>query len=127
MVGLQSGVTKIPVNKYFPANEILKPFDSVSQISGLSISADIRFDSDTSLVRIILIDQFNREFLVFETYPLISGLTEFSVDSTGDETMVLRNILPAAIRMELTDASVFLKEISLNTGSNKLEARSWLA
>ncbi len=119
--------TKIPVNKYFPANEILKPFDSINQISGLSISADIKLNSDTSLVRVVLIDESNREYLVYETFPLISGIPEFSVDSAGEETMVLNDVIPVAIRIELIDASVFLKEISLNTGSNKLEARSWLA
>ena len=123
----QFSIINIPVNKYFPANEILKPFDSIHQISGLSISADIKLNSDTSLVRVILIDDSNREFLVYETFPLISGVPEFSVDSAGEETMVLHGIIPAAIRIELLDASVFLKEISLNTGPNKVEARSWQA
>jgi uncharacterized protein (TIGR02145 family) len=103
------------------------PFDSIRQISGLSISADIRFNSDTALVRVILVDQFNREFLVLETFPLISGVTEFSVDSAGDETMVLKNMQPVALRLELIDASVFLKEISVNTGTNPLQALSWQA
>ncbi len=122
-----SGVIKIPVNKYFPANQIFKPFDSIRQISGLSISADVKFDSDTSLVRVILIDELNREYLVYEAFPLISGVPEFSVDSAGEETMVLKNIIPAAIRIEVVHASVLLKEIALNTGPNKMEARRWQA
>jgi uncharacterized protein (TIGR02145 family) len=123
----QSGITKIPVNKSFSAIEVLKPFDSKNRISGLSISADIKFDSDTSLVRVILIDELNREYLVYESFPLISGVPEFSVDSAGEETMVLKNVIPAAIRIEIIHASVLLKEISLNTGTNKLEAPKWLA
>jgi uncharacterized protein (TIGR02145 family) len=125
--GPQFSIINIPVNKYFPANEILKPFDSINQISGLSISADVKLNSDTSLVRVVLIDESNREYLVYETFPLISGVPEFSVDSAGEETMVLHDVIPLAIRIELIDASVFFKEISLNTGSNMLETRMWQA
>ena len=124
--GSQFSIKKIPVNEDFSANKLLNPFGSINQISGLSISADIKLYSDTSLVRIVLIDELNREYLVYETFPLISGIPEFSVDSAGEETMVLNDIIPVAIRIELIDASVFLKEISLNTGSNKIEARSWM-
>jgi len=121
----QSGTTRIPINKYFPENQEINPFGSIKQISGLSIAADVKLNSDTSLIRIILIDQSKREYLVYETYPLISGVPGFSVDSAGEETMVLDHIIPAALRIEITDASVFLKEILLNTGSNGMEARKW--
>jgi uncharacterized protein (TIGR02145 family) len=122
-----SGITEIPIKKFFSSNEVLKPFDSINKIAGLSISADIKFSSDTALVRVILVDILNREYLVCESFPLISGSRDFSVDSAGEETMVLKNIVPAALRVELTDASVLLKEISLNTGTNKLETRKWQA
>lgn len=125
--GPQSSITKIPVNKFFPTNEILKPFDSIRHVSGLSISANVKLNSDTSLVRVILVDELNREYMVYETFRLISGVSEFSADSAGEETMVLHDIIPVAIRIELIDASVYLKEISLNTGQNKVEARSWQA
>jgi uncharacterized protein (TIGR02145 family) len=107
----QAGIERIPVNKSFAANERFNPFTSSHAVSGLTIGGDIVLNSDTSLVRVILTDKLGHEYLVYETYPLISGSGHFSIDNTGEESLVLNGIVPASIRFELTDASIFLKEL----------------
>jgi len=95
-------------------NTQLEPFSSQMIISGLAFSGDISLHSDTSLVRIILMDSNYNEYLIYETYPLLSGSKQFSVDEAGEETSRLNNIIPYRLTLELIDASIYLKEIIIS-------------
>jgi len=102
----------IVINKYVSDNIQLDPFLSDKPISGLAISCDINFNSDSSLVRIILVDEQYHEYLVCETYPLLSGFNTFSLTDFAEETSSLPHVIPHTIEIEIVDASVFLKEIT---------------
>jgi len=80
-------------------------------ISGLAFSGKITLHSDSSLVRMILIDIEYNEYLIYEAYPILSGSGKFSVDGAGEETSLLNNITPSGVTIELIDASLYLKEI----------------
>jgi hypothetical protein len=110
---LQSNAdNRIVINKDVSGNIQLNPFQSDKPISGLAISCDITFNSDTSLVRIILVDEHYNEYLVCETYPLLNESNTFSLNDFAEETSYLFNIIPHMIEIEVVDASVFLKEIT---------------
>jgi len=122
-----SGLERIPVNRTFETNDLITPFNSARPISGLSISADIRLNSDTSLVRVILIDESSVEYLIFEAYPIFSGSMTFSVENAGEESLVLNDVTPVAVKFDLADASVFLKDIFLVTELVLPQAKSMLS
>ncbi len=72
-------------------------------------------NSSTSLVRIILTDQNYNEYLIYETYSILAEEPSFSINQIGEETIVLNQIIPVSISVEITDATVFLKEIVYST------------
>ena len=55
---------------YSSTTEIL-PFQSGKKIYGLSVSANISFEGDKSLVRFILVDDAFNEYLIYETYSIV--------------------------------------------------------
>ena len=105
---------RISVDTTINNNTHLFPFFTENTISGLALSGEITLHSDTSLVRIILIDNNYNEYLIYETYPILAGSIQFSVDQAGEETSLLNNIIPSRITLELVNASIYLKEIILN-------------
>ncbi len=113
---------RLEINSVFSKDTILNPFKPVKIISGLAISCDIRLNSDSSLIRIILVDDFFNEFLICEFYPLISPSMNFSISGYAEETALLDNIHPLEIRVVTIDASVILKEISLSGVQKYLRA-----
>lgn len=103
---------RIIINSTFSSNTQIQPFTSVKPISGLAISSNITLNSDSSLVRITLLDEQHYEYLVCETYPLQSGSNSLSLKDFAEETANLNNIIPNALKIELVDATIYLKEIA---------------
>ena len=68
--------------------------------------------SDSSLIRVVLIDQNGNHFLVFETYPLITLNNTFSFNEVCNETCFLDGISPDSIRIDIINATLTLKSIS---------------
>lgn len=110
---------KIRIIKSFIESSLLEPFIDADPISGLVISGDITLNSDSSLVRIILIDDHYNEYLVFESYTLITDSWSSSIDQIGEETTLLNYVVPTTIRIEIIDASIFLKEIITSKADTK--------
>ncbi|MBN2213263.1 MAG: T9SS type A sorting domain-containing protein [Bacteroidales bacterium] len=104
----------IEVNETFIESIQIEPFYDVAPISGLVVSGTITFNSDSSLVRVILVDENYYEYLVLELYPLLTDSMSFSIDLIGEETNLLNNIKPLKISIKLVDASIYVKEIILS-------------
>jgi hypothetical protein len=102
---------RIPVDLTMNENTQLNISESKSTISGLAITADISLYSDSSLVRLILVDHNGYEYLIYETYPILAGLKQFSVAGVAEETSSLNQVIPFKVTVELVDASIHLKEI----------------
>jgi uncharacterized protein (TIGR02145 family) len=102
---------RIEVDEQFLVPGQIEPFTDPGPVSGLVISGNFSLNSDSSLVRVILIDNQFNEYLVYETYTLISDARSFSITETGEETALLNNVVPSVIRVEIVDASFYLTEI----------------
>ncbi|MBN1953309.1 MAG: T9SS type A sorting domain-containing protein [Bacteroidales bacterium] len=107
----QNNIKKIAVQKQISQGITLYPFTVREAVSGLAIDAEISLNSDTSLVRIILIDEKFSEYLVYETYPLLNNKQHFSITRFADETVDLNHVVPVSLKIEIIDASLLLKEI----------------
>ena len=112
---------RIPVDKTMNENTQLNIFVSKTAISGLAISGDIYLYSDSSLVRLILVDQNGDEYLIYETYPILAGLKQFSIAGVAEETSSLDQVIPIRVTVELVDASIHLKEIIVSEGGGLQE------
>ena len=106
----------IPLGLSINKDTELDIFGSKSAISGLAISGDISLYSDSSLVRLILVDHTGCEHLIYETYPILEGSKHFSVAGVAEETSFLDQVIPERVTVELVDASIHLKEILMREG-----------
>lgn len=95
--------------------ELFRFDEKTPAIFGLAAKADITLNDEKSQVRIILVDQMNNEFLVYETYPLLEIQSSFSVDDLCEETGILDGIKPLSVRVEVTNATVSVRSITYST------------
>ncbi len=116
--------SRIAINKSAGTHDVWTPFSMAGIVSGICISGHVHFYSDTALVRVILTDQSGREYLVYESYPRLSGSTDFSIDSTADETFVMDQVTPVSIRFELTDADFYLHQLFVRKGTVNPQLKS---
>ncbi len=112
---------EIPVGLRMNENTELDIFDSESPISGLAISGEISLHSDSSLVRLVLVDHKGSEYLIYETYPILAGATQFSVSGVAEETSDLNQVIPFRVRVELVHASIHLKAFMVSEGGGSPE------
>lgn len=73
------------LNQTFTTNDTIFPLNG-EILFGIGISGAIQFNSDTSLVRVLLADYSGMEFMIFETYPMLDSIWAFSFTSKCDET-----------------------------------------
>ncbi|MBE0654034.1 MAG: hypothetical protein IH594_09560, partial [Bacteroidales bacterium] len=102
---------RIKTTEIFFESRQIEPFVSPKPVSGLVISGDVDLYSDSSLVRIVLTDVNNNEYLVYETYSLLNEENSFYVFEEGEETILLDRVIPARLSIKVTDASFVLREI----------------
>jgi hypothetical protein len=122
----------IAMNRTFTSQAILRrdgSIDSTPQltrvdfslqgpISGLAVDADFQLNRRDSLMRIILVDEQSREYLVYEAYPLaISEVSpqggRFSVSAACQESCLLPDVRPTSFRVEHVNASATIRAIHI--------------
>jgi len=70
---------------------------------------------DTSLVRVILEDEYGIKYLIFEAYPLICEDLDFSLKDYCDETCFLDQLRPYSVIIQVIAAELELKYFSYST------------
>ena len=108
----------INVNQTYNHYVELTLFSNVSNASSITITGNVRLNSDTSLVRILLIDNVGEEYMLFESYSMIVDTNAYSFSNYADETKYLHNIKPQSLRIYAEDASVYLQSIYVNTNTS---------
>ncbi len=103
----------VPVNRTVGTSSDLPVFAGrTAAIYGLELTADIEFSGDDSWVRVILTDSEYREYLVFETYPLLAGANKATIDGLSEETCNLKGVVPINLRVELQNAKANIRKIA---------------
>lgn len=86
-------------------------------ISGLSISGKAMLgNNENSFIRITLEDDYNYEYLVYESFPLIAESKSERIDNNSIETLWLEDINPKCLRIYIKDATIQLDAINFLTG-----------
>jgi hypothetical protein len=93
---------------FFESTEIF-PFTEIQTITGLRFSGDIILHHDTSLVRLIYVDNDGNEFMIYEAYPLILNDLEINVKEGCDETCFLEQRMPYSVKIQIIDAELTLE------------------
>ncbi|MGK7396514.1 MAG: C1 family peptidase, partial [Candidatus Cyclobacteriaceae bacterium M3_2C_046] len=116
----------ISINRNINQNIDLQPFGSLPEVGGVTVSANITFHSDSSLVRLILIDKQSNEHLIFEAYPLMAENYRLQLDQVGLETVNLNQVQPDRLKLEVVEAEINLKSImvSLNAMARSFQQTS---
>ena len=110
------------INQDYLKSTTINPFKPNESIFSLTINASIKLNGYKSLARVILETESGDELLVMESYFIMSGDEELTVTNFGDETAILNGIIPKQIKIQLEDASIFLKSVSYsNNYQNKIK------
>lgn len=84
-------------------------------ITGLSVSGSITLDEETSFVRILLMDNYGYEYLVYENYLPFAGRKDNTFDNVAIETLALPDITPKCLRVEMKHATLKLSGLYYST------------
>jgi PKD repeat protein len=111
----------ISVNQTFTSDSDISPIGSeFTSISGLALTAEVAFQGENGLVRISLFDENFSEYLVYETYSLLEGASNVSIDDLCEETALLEGIDPKFLRIEVKNATVTINKVSLTSDAEPL-------
>lgn len=97
------------------------PLDELGAVAALGISGSGELHGENSLIRLVLIGVDDAEYLVYETYPLIAPTPEIALSDACHETCLLDGVVPAALRVELVDASFTVDAVLLAEGGTRAD------
>ncbi len=88
-------------------------YSSPQNIYALSITGSVGLNSNTSAIKVVFIDNATqKEYLVYETYPVLTDNSSFDIQEVCEETCLLPQIASFSLRIEVTDAFVSIRELS---------------
>lgn len=98
----------IPVGKTYSKNirARIAPFAKKSTISGLTISGSGSFKNDAGMIRVILIDEQDNEYLIYEANRMFNEANNFIFNEKGFETTILDTIVPKSIELFVENATL---------------------
>lgn len=83
-----------------------------NQISGIAISGRTVLENEEALVRVLLIDQNGKEYLVFEDIYMFPDEKEHVFTNVAMETAILENVNPKEIKIFIQNAQIELSQIT---------------
>lgn len=105
----------------FIANDSVIPININHTITSLSVSGSAFLANEyNSYIRIILQDNYNYEYLVYESYPLLNAEGDSTFCNTAIETIALDNIVPQCLKVELKNATINLSTLKYDTEESDL-------
>ena len=101
----------IIIDSTFTSDAVIHPFGPNDTLYSLKISGSLTLNSDTSLVRVIVGNEDSLEYMVYESYPLISAEYTYSFSDESDETSYLNTFLPKYLKVYLINASLSIDSL----------------
>lgn len=131
-IGLSTNAQVIQINQTFSADTVFAPFSGSTPVYSLNMSGSVNLYSDSSLIRVILIDVYGNHHLVFESYPMITYGNAFDTLNACDETKYLDGIICDSLRIDIISAFLDLDSLILDTnyisGIKQLQAQAkWIS
>lgn len=98
------------------------PLNDMPAIYGLSISGHSQLNSDTSLVRVLLVDNQGKSYLVYEDFYLTASNMAFQ--DMAFETAYLDSVTPDKLKIIIRDATLSLNDVSFSYGDEAITRNS---
>lgn len=98
------------------------PLNDMPAIYGLSISGHSQVNSDTSLVRVLLVDNQGKSYLVYEDFYLTASNMAFQ--DMAFETAYLDSVTPDKLKIIIRDATLYLNDVSFSYADEALTRNS---
>ena len=105
----------LPIGETFSSDTIFQPFSGNQPVYSIHLYGSIQLYSDSSLVRVVLVDTYGNHLLIFESYPLITDTNSFTISGGCDETCFLDGIVPDSIRVDIISAFCTLDSLKIDT------------
>jgi len=100
----------------FACRDTVIDLGSRNNIFGLSLSGQAVLGQDEeSYIRVLLVDDYNYEYLVYESYPLLARTDVADFTNIGRETAVLDGVVPRQLKVEVNKASLRIDSINYRT------------
>jgi C1A family cysteine protease len=112
--------TKIAIDRAFDFKGTVALRHEAPVVSA-AVDAEIELPLPTSLVRILLEDSSGHEYLVYEAYPTLTGESRVEVKAKCEETCVLPEVAPALLKVQVVDAQLNLRSVSLSASRIPVE------
>ena len=92
--------------------------DINNALYGLSISGKCVLNANKSIVRVLLCDDCNNEYLIYENYTLLADSNICDFNNIGIETSLLDSIILTRIRIQVIDADLFISNVHYTTNKH---------
>ncbi|MBU2651464.1 MAG: C1 family peptidase, partial [Bacteroidetes bacterium] len=102
----------IVIDSTFTSDAIIHPFGPSDTLYSLKISGSVQLNTDTSLVRVVVGNEDSLEYMVFETYPLITLTDTFSFNNQSDETTYLIGFIPKYLKIFAKHSYMHIEYVS---------------
>ena len=108
----------IGVKQTFNSDTQIYPFNGQT-LYGIGITGNIVFNSDSSLVRIIIGDNSGNEYMIYETYTMLDTVWNFNFNQECEETCFLDGYIGTTIIIQIVDATVYLSQLKWNNSPSE--------
>ena len=111
---MSAQITTYNINSTINCTDTLQLFGSHTLSYGLSIDGEGRLLSDSAFIRVVMVDNNGKEWLVYERNSLYSTEESNPFQGAAFETSALYKITPSSLIVTLCDASLYLANIKNN-------------
>ena len=101
---IPANAQEIQIGQAFLSDTTFNPFNGEYGLYSFKMTGGVNLLSDSSLVRVVLIDNRGNHYLIYEAYPLIETSYNYSLQDVCNETCYLDNIKPDSIRVDIINA-----------------------
>lgn len=111
---------EISIDSFFDADTTISVFNGISDIYGLSVSMNVVALSEDFLVRVILTDNDEEQYLVAESYKELSDNPTMTFTNYCEETSVLGGVVPKNLSLYVKDAQVYMDSIYVSVTPHRV-------
>ena len=117
------GTRDIPIGRQLSQNEQITLAD-MPPIYALSVSGSVNFTSPSGYVSVLLVDELGHEYMVYESYPLLTESNSFDVDHMAFETAVLAGVKGKSVKVNVRDCLFNLQSLTADYSNQSTYART---
>lgn len=113
-LGMNAQITTYNINRNMSCSDTVRPFYGNTRSFGISVDGNGQLLSDTAFIRVVLVDNNNHEWLVYERNRLYATEENIQFQGAAFETSVLYDIAPKYLIVTLCDATLYLSNAKSN-------------